>query len=470
MQGLGNRMRFVRTWILGGLTALFASLLIAAGAPAAPEEATIISLAPGIHALAVTVGPDGNLWFAAGSSAVTPEGQIGRVTPNGQVTEFPLHTMSSAQGIVTGPDGNLWFTEYEAGRIGRITTGGEIVKFPLPETDSQPSAIAAGPDGNLWFTEYGANRIGRITPAGAITEFPLRHGRGPSAIAAAPDGNLWFTEYGANRIGRITPIGEISEFRLPGTDRRPNAIAAGLDGNLWFTEAGASRIGRITTAGAIAQFPIPSLSGTGAIAAAPDGNLWFTTFGQVGSISPSGRVTQMSCLKIGCRLPPVSIAVGPGGGLWAGTTPEYPYYSGGGTVINITLTQPGYIAKLSPPPVTAEIGPNARSVVGRRTDLRLSCEAAAGCEGELQLTRLHSAFPGHPGSSPSRQILAQRRYLLAAGESRRVPLRLTRGAAKLLSGRRSLSAWATAGVETHLEAAELIVLHPRARDRHGPAA
>lgn len=45
--------------------------------------------------------------------------------------------------------------------IGRITPVGAITEYPLPTYSSSPLAIAAGPDGNLWFTEYG--KIGRIT-------------------------------------------------------------------------------------------------------------------------------------------------------------------------------------------------------------------------------------------------------------------------------------------------------------------
>jgi len=35
-------------------------------------------------------------------------------------------------GITVGPDGNLWFTELLVNRIGRITPTGTITKFPLP--------------------------------------------------------------------------------------------------------------------------------------------------------------------------------------------------------------------------------------------------------------------------------------------------------------------------------------------------
>ena len=65
--------------------------------------------------------------------------------------------------IVAGPDGNLWFTDYSFNRIGRITPTGAITAFPLPIHNSNPWGIAAGPHGTLWFTEQGLDEIGRLT-------------------------------------------------------------------------------------------------------------------------------------------------------------------------------------------------------------------------------------------------------------------------------------------------------------------
>jgi len=158
------------------------------------------------------------------------------------ITEFPLPPQPSLLVAITkGPDGNLWFTEqnpFSSDEIGRITPSGTITEFPLPSLQSGAGSITAGPDGNLWFTESGRDTIGRMSPAGDIAEFRLPNG--PVGITAGPDGNLWFTESGRDTIGRMSPAGIITEFSLPSlptAKRDLVSITAGPDGNLWFAES-----------------------------------------------------------------------------------------------------------------------------------------------------------------------------------------------------------------------------------------
>jgi streptogramin lyase len=248
---------------------------------------------PTSDALAITAGPDGNLWFTEADRSFTHffDGKIGRITPDGTLTEFDIptpHAMypGSPGGITAGPDGNLWFTEPLGGKIGRITPDGTLTEIPLPTGSADPDGITAGPDGNLWFTEAfqfaNGNKIGRITPDGTITEFPLPTPNSlgfTEEITAGPDGNLWFPEGQRDQIGRITPDGTITEFALPTPSfdplRGPPGITAGPDGNVWFTEYNPSQIGQITPDGTITEFPVPDRSFPREITAGPDGNLWF---------------------------------------------------------------------------------------------------------------------------------------------------------------------------------------------------
>jgi virginiamycin B lyase len=120
----------------------------------------------------ITSGPDGALWFTESLLGR----QIGRITTAGVITEYPLPDQETdvPGSIVSGPDGALWFTLgvdtntpaiSTVNKIGRLTPDGRFSAYPIPTLDSDPIAggIAPSPDGALWFTEYLGNKIGRIT-------------------------------------------------------------------------------------------------------------------------------------------------------------------------------------------------------------------------------------------------------------------------------------------------------------------
>jgi streptogramin lyase len=261
----------------------------------------------------VTLGPDGNFWFAENAVA-----QIGRMTPAGNFTEFPQpNTGCDPIGIVAGPDGNLWFTEFFADKIGRLTPGGALTVFNLPTANCNAQGITVGPDGNLWFTETGGKRIGQITPFGGEHEFLLGPNSFPAGITSGPDHNLWFTESRANKIGRITPEGMVTEFPIPAAASNPQEIVTGPDGNLWFTEQDADQIGRIDLTGHVIEYAIPTAAaGPQGITVGPDGNLWFTelTGNKVGRISVTGPVVEKATLADVTG--PYDIMTGPDGNIW----------------------------------------------------------------------------------------------------------------------------------------------------------
>jgi virginiamycin B lyase len=69
-------------------------------------------------------------------------------------------------GITSRPDGNLWFTGENS--IGRITPGGIITEFPLSPSNGRLESITSGPDSNLWFTEGNGNKIGRMSMSNSV--------------------------------------------------------------------------------------------------------------------------------------------------------------------------------------------------------------------------------------------------------------------------------------------------------------
>ena len=77
----------------------------------------------------------------------------------------PIPSGGLSEWIASGPDGTVWFTEGDGNRIGKITPNGVITEFATA-VGSLPEGITIGPDGNLWFTEYSRNKIGtgKINP------------------------------------------------------------------------------------------------------------------------------------------------------------------------------------------------------------------------------------------------------------------------------------------------------------------
>jgi streptogramin lyase len=89
------------------------------------------------------------------------------------ITEFPLPTATAAPWDITaGADGNVWFTERIAAQVGRITPEGVITEFPLPPGDTfefipVKSSVATG--------------SGAPGSCGGRSRVPSRdHGRQPS--------------------------------------------------------------------------------------------------------------------------------------------------------------------------------------------------------------------------------------------------------------------------------------------------
>jgi hypothetical protein len=206
-------------------------------------------------ALNFAIGADGNVWFtetlptdANGNLIVSGKENIGRLTPDGVITEFLMPTQYPGVGstdtttgtyIVAGPDGNVWFTERISGKVGRITPAGVITEFKLP-TSATIYGIATGSDGNIWIKDY-AGKIYRVTPTGTITSFtiPTKSAGRDVELVPGPDGALWFMEDLA--IGRITMAGAITEYPLPtptvgGTPNYPYQLVFTSNGNGAFTE------------------------------------------------------------------------------------------------------------------------------------------------------------------------------------------------------------------------------------------
>jgi virginiamycin B lyase len=116
----------------------------------------------------ITSGPDGNLWFTSREEnairRVSIKGEFNGtfVIPSQATTPTNLNKGSWPRGITVGSDGQIWFAEMAANKIGRVTLTGAFSEFEIPTADAQAYGIVAGPDRNVWFTESAAGKIGRL--------------------------------------------------------------------------------------------------------------------------------------------------------------------------------------------------------------------------------------------------------------------------------------------------------------------
>jgi streptogramin lyase len=158
----------------------------------------------------MTKGGDGNLWLSTISG-------IGKFTVTGSFTPYPINSSGfdfhRVHSIALGPDHNVWFTETvtQGGLggsgtdldIGRITPTGQITEYPLITgfgNSASLGGLAAGQDDKLYFTEN--NQIGVVTPSSngppTFVQIPNPNAGSVSAyyedIAAGPDGKLYYTQ------------------------------------------------------------------------------------------------------------------------------------------------------------------------------------------------------------------------------------------------------------------------------------
>lgn len=92
---------------------------------------------------AITLGPDGNVWFVAASGVAN---NIIEVSPSGQFTAYPVPIGGSAEFITEGPDGNIWYTDNFNSAIAQLVQStGVTTEFQTPTASSGPWGIGTGP-------------------------------------------------------------------------------------------------------------------------------------------------------------------------------------------------------------------------------------------------------------------------------------------------------------------------------------
>ncbi len=400
-----------------------------------------------LEAGGIVAAADGNLWFTLNSFAqllpdkrVPP--QIGRITPSGEVTTYPL-PLDAKYGVgdlVAGPNGYLWFVA--AGSLWQISPQGTIARLPFDLGQDNVTTLEAGQEGNLWFAKKplsgpGSGAIGRLTPGGELSEFGSTiPGFAPTTMVAAPGGGLLFF-YGnggtGSALGRIGPGGELTTVAptILGPGKNLGGAAIGADGNLWYSvQVGfsASAIGRVTAGGQATEFRdclrySQPFFGPAELVLGADGNLWFTSLESrslpgisdppsIGRVTPSGEITQIFA---GVKFEANAIVAGPDGAIW---------FSGGRDEIQ-------RIAPVSAPINTFRVGRAAKAAATGATTLRLNVPGPGTVEAKPQAlllrhrksvrlpgvtVRTRSRACGAPGL-PLRPVGAAKRAFRRHGEA-----------------------------------------------------
>ncbi|MDO3528708.1 antibiotic hydrolase [Ralstonia pseudosolanacearum] len=243
----------------------------------------------------IQVGPDGSKWF-------TETAGIGRLSPNGEFTEWTVtleHADDNMEQLSLDPWGNVWFVERNFDGIGAAGTNkvrrlnpysNVISTYRVPTLGGTPSGVVANANGSVWVSEYYANAIALLNPfaaphsdevvqPNALKADSRTASMSPIRAARTPGAKTQVTP-SAHAVKPSVTLGWI-EYPLPSAKAEPEDMRVDRHGRVWF-EADAGFIGRLDPFEArITEYMIPSAnSGYYNIALDPrSGLLWFTEAG-----------------------------------------------------------------------------------------------------------------------------------------------------------------------------------------------
>ena len=260
-------------------------------------------------------GSDGNRWFTEGTEFTNAPATIGRITPAGSLTEFPVDcNFCIITDIAQGPSDILYFTSNDP-TLGRFTTAGQqLASIPMPNSSALGGDLAIHGD-DIWITDFNNDSLWRYNiTAGQFTQFPVPE---PADVAVDNLGRVWFSAPLDGTIDELDPAtGAVTPTNAGGLI--PRELAVATDGQIWFTARftpqGVGRLSPDTNPRTVATFPLANVGPQG-IAASPDGSVWFTqtTKGNIANLDNAGVYTEAKTVK-GSQ--PFGITVAPNGDPW----------------------------------------------------------------------------------------------------------------------------------------------------------
>lgn len=310
------------------LLALFALALVPAAAAAAPkfdEEFPV----PGIETNdKIVEGQDGDVWVAV-SGEKAGSNDVARITPAGEVKEFPLSAggveFAGASGIARDAEGHLWVTG--EGKVAKFRpVGGQVSETAIEDLAQVRGAanggapIVLGPDGRMWIAT--AEDVVAFKP----TETDLENHRELIALAGLNPHDIdvagqLLAIADQTRIVTLKTDGTLAkEYPLGGFSQ---GVAGTPEGLFAYSEPGNAehqQVGLISPPNALAPIVTPEGKGDPfGVTVGADGAFWFvlgaTGFGELARLAPAGTTLERfpGMLKDGLER---QIAAGPGNTLW----------------------------------------------------------------------------------------------------------------------------------------------------------
>lgn len=392
----------------------------------------------------MATGPDGNVWFTL---STTDDKQLGKITPSGAVTEF--HLPVTLTGLTTGPDGNLWGTTTNA--IVKIPPANPTAATSFTDNNiASGSDITTGPNGNLW-TGGNPGLVVEIPPGnpgqagGDTAHSSIVQGTG-LGITSGPDGNLWIIDNNVtpddSAIVRFNTAGLVQGTPAkPGGGLNNAQIAAGPAGQAVFTQPvnTPERVGRVDLSGNI-QFTAGAngLGDPTGIVFGNDGAYWIANFGAnaLRRLTPTGDLTQPINFDAGPRY----LAKGANDTLWVGLEQANKIAE----VTGVSAPPPVIVPPMVTPPTNKPSGPaivgHIFRVSGRFVTIPVGCAGSNTCSGRITLRTAKVV------AAKKRKLkLGSARFSIVAGQTKRVKVKLSKKAGKLVRKEHALQAVATIG-------------------------
>ena len=270
----------------------------------------------------IVEGPDGNMWVTLEGTQGT--NGVARITPAGNVTEFPL--ANTSYGIAVGPDDNLW-----------VSTTIGVIKVP-PENPDNPTpydvgltdgrGIVAGPDGKMWVA--GKDQLvsfGVANPEGTDVSTTIPN-LAPHGMSVGSDGLLWIADGNgrvisatAEAVPTITP----HDIQITGAGGAQD-VAGGPNGQVAYAAptTDPQSVGRINPGGDPLKTELTNSDPFG-VTFAPDGAYWVarSQTNDLLRLTPDGKTTMLTGFAASGGVGPRKIATGPNNTLWVTLdTPE----------------------------------------------------------------------------------------------------------------------------------------------------